>query len=107
LEPELAHLYNAEKVITIILTGQCSHLREVKMRTSEYRPEQTDYYRSNAFPAVDPSAPGDDALLPEVHSNVKGKHTDDDPASNEREKQVEAWMKDIKAFIRNIDVSKL
>ncbi len=77
------------------------------MKTDEYRPEQADYYRSNAFPGVDTGAPGDNALLPEVHSNVEGKHRDEDSASNEREKQVEAWMKDIKAFIRNIDVSKL
>ena len=45
--------------------------------------------------------------LGQPRAEDEGEPVEKDPASQEREQQLEAWMTDIKAFIRNIDTSKL
>jgi hypothetical protein len=77
------------------------------MKTTEYHPEQLDYYKNNAFPAIDNNDAREEVVAPQVPSNIEGKPTEEDPVRNEQEKQMEAWMSDIKAFIRGIDISKL
>jgi hypothetical protein len=94
-------------VITIILKQKYSHFREVKMKTIEYDTEQLEYYKNNAFPAIDNNDAREEVVAPQVPSNIEGNPTDEDPARKEQEKQMEAWMSDIKAFIRGIDISKL
>lgn len=77
------------------------------MKTTEYRPEQLDYYKNNAFPALDSNDVREEVVAPQVHSDIEGKAAEEDAARNEQEKQMEAWMSDVKAFIRGIDISKL
>jgi len=77
------------------------------MKTIEYRPEQLDYYKNNAFPAIDSNDAREEVVVPQVRSDIEGKPAEEDTARNEQEEQMEAWMSDIKAFIRGIDISKL
>jgi hypothetical protein len=77
------------------------------MKTIEHHTEQLDYYRNNAFPAIDTNDARGEVVVPQVSSEIEVKPAEEDAAGSELEKQMEAWMSDIKAFIRNIDISKL
>ena len=77
------------------------------MKTIEYHTEQLDYYKNNAFPAIDGNDAREEVVAPQVRSDIEVKPAEEDTSSNEQEKQMEAWMSDIKAFIRSIDISKL
>jgi hypothetical protein len=105
-QPGAKWLYNTEKVISFSLSKKSRHLKEVTMKTLEYDPEHIDYYKNNDFPALDSNRAVEDAMLP-PHPEVDGKPLEEDPINQEQEQQVEAWMTDIKAFIRSIDISKL
>ncbi|HOV88208.1 MAG TPA: hypothetical protein PLM79_17770 [Syntrophobacteraceae bacterium] len=78
------------------------------MRLSEMR-ETMEYLRDNAF-ALNrnemPNSP-EGAACPREQSSTHTHNGEEEPASREREKKLELWMEDVKAFIRNIDVSKL
>lgn len=76
------------------------------MKALEYNPEPKDFYRSGDFPNIDGNSAMEDAVG-QSRAEVEGKPVEKDPASQEREQLLEAWMTDIKAFIRNIDTSKL
>lgn len=77
------------------------------MKTIEYHPDPTDYYKSSDFPAIDGSTASEEGKVQQPHGEVDGKPLEKDPGSQEREQQLETWMTNIKAFIRSIDVSKL
>jgi hypothetical protein len=77
------------------------------MKTTEYHPEHLEFYKNNAFPAIDANDAREEIVAPQVHSDIEGKAAEEDTARNEQEKQMEAWMSDVKAFIRGIDISKL
>jgi hypothetical protein len=77
------------------------------MTVFEHSPERFEYYRNKEFSALDSRNSMEDAATPQPQGNVEGKPTEEDPISQEREQQLDIWMSDIKAFIRNIDVSKL
>jgi hypothetical protein len=77
------------------------------MKALERSPERVDYYRSNELPTIDGHSVMDDAATHQPQGNVEGKPAEKDPLLQEREQQLETWMSDIKAFIRNIDVNKL
>jgi hypothetical protein len=77
------------------------------MKTIECHTEQLDYYKNNAFPAIDSNDAREEVVVPQVRSDIEVKPAEEDTSSNEQEKQMEAWMSDIKAFIRSIDISKL
>ncbi len=66
-----------------------------------------DYYKENEFSALETNQAMDDVASPQPHGNVEVKAAEKDPANQEREQQLEAWMSDVKTFIRNIDTSKL
>jgi hypothetical protein len=77
------------------------------MKTIEYDVDRFDYYKNNGFPAVNHSEEREEVLVPQVRTDIEAKPVDEDTARSEREEQMEAWMSDIKAFIRAIDISKL
>jgi hypothetical protein len=77
------------------------------MKTIKYHIEQLDYYKSNAFPAIDSNDAREEVVVPQGSSDIEVKPAEEDTARNEREAQMEAWMSDVKAFIRSIDISKL
>jgi len=78
------------------------------MRLSDMR-ETMEYLRDNAF-ALNrnemPNSP-EGAAFPREQSSARAHNGEEDPVSREHEEKLELWMEDIKAFIRNIDVSKL
>jgi hypothetical protein len=76
------------------------------MKTLEYHPDRIDYYKSNDFSAIDGSSAMEDAIV-QPHSEADGKPLDKESCNQEREQQLEAWMTNIKAFIRSIDITKL
>ena len=77
------------------------------MKTHEYYPERADFYKNNDFPGLEGNSAVDDTMVQQPRSEVEGHPPEKDPGAQEREQQLEAFMTDIKAFIRNIDVSKL
>jgi hypothetical protein len=77
------------------------------MKTIRYDAEQLDYYKNNAFPAVNHNDEREEVVVPQVRSDIEAKPADEDAARSEQEEQMESWMSDIKAFIRGIDISKL
>jgi hypothetical protein len=77
------------------------------MRAVENNPERLDYFRSNEFSGLDNRSAMDDAATPQSPGNVEGKPVEKDSVNQEQEQQLETWMSEIKAFIRNIDISKL
>jgi hypothetical protein len=77
------------------------------MRVVEHSPEHLEYYRNKEFSALDGRNAMEDVATPQPQGDVEGKPAEKDPLSQEQEQQLETWMSDIKAFIRNIDISKL
>jgi hypothetical protein len=77
------------------------------MKTAEHHTEQLDYYKNNAFPAIDTNDAREEVVVPQVSSDIEVKPAEEDTALNEQEEKMEAWMSDVKAFIRSIDISKL
>ena len=77
------------------------------MTVHEHIPERLEYYRSNEFSDLESRNAMDDTATPHPQGNVEGKPAEQDPVNQERDQQLETWMSDIKAFIRNIDISKL
>lgn len=77
------------------------------MEHSNYRVEGLDYYRNNELSAMDTSRSGEEVVTLQPQSKADGQAMEQDPGSQERERQMDAWMSDIKAFIRSIDISKL
>jgi hypothetical protein len=77
------------------------------MKAIEYSSERFEYYRNNEFSGIENANAMEDVATPQPRGNVEVKATGKDPVNQEREQQLEAWMSDIKAFIRNIDTSKL
>jgi hypothetical protein len=77
------------------------------MRVSEHSPERVEYYRGNEFSPIEGHNVIDDVATPQPQANVEAKPAEKEPVSQEREQQMETWMSNIKAFIRNIDISKL
>jgi hypothetical protein len=69
--------------------------------------EHLEYYKNNEFSVLDNNQAMDEVSDPPPHGNVEGKAVEKDAVNQEREQQLEAWMSDIKTFIRNIDISKL
>lgn len=76
------------------------------MKNLEYDPQRMDLYRDKDLPNLDTGDPAEDAMV-KPQSEVDGKAVDKESLNQEREHQLEAWMMNIKAFIRSIDVSKL
>lgn len=69
-----------------------------------------EYYRGNDLASgnMDPPEPLEGPLPSQTHSaTVEAKAVDSDGPAQEREKQIEQWMENIKSFIRKIDVSSL
>jgi hypothetical protein len=76
------------------------------MKTLEYDANRMEFYKNNDFPAIDGSGAVEDAMV-QPHGEADGKPLEKDPNNQEREQQLEAWMVNVKAFIRSIDISKL
>jgi hypothetical protein len=77
------------------------------MKSATHYPESLEYFKNNDFPTLDTSNPVEDRVFQQANPDVEGKPIEKDSGNQERELQLETWMSDIKAFIRNIDVSKL
>ncbi len=77
------------------------------MKTLEYNPDRADFYKGKDYPTIEGSSTVDGSVAQPHRPEVKGKAPEEDPGAQEREQQLEAWMTDVKAFIRNIDISKL
>ena len=70
---------------------------------------QKDYYRGHELQTTNMEAPATiEGNLPgEKTPQVEATQTEPDAINAEREAQLELWMQQIKAFIRDIDVSSL
>lgn len=81
----------------------------MKMKFFAFNPEPLDYYKGNELPqnATEPNGSVDTPATHQANGAVDVKPAKDEALHKERERQIEAWMNDIRAFIRNIDVSKL
>jgi hypothetical protein len=77
------------------------------MKTSAFIAEHLEYYKNNELSALDANQVMDDVATPQRHENSEVEAVEKDAVSQEREQRLEAWMSDIKNFIRNIDISKL
>ncbi len=77
------------------------------MKAIEYSPERLEYYSKDEFSALENHNVMEDVVTSQPHGNVEVKAAEKDPINQEHEQQLEAWMSDIKTFIRNIDISKL
>ncbi len=77
------------------------------MKAIEYSVGQFEYYRNNEFSGIENAGAMEDLATPQPYENVEAKTAEKDPGSQDREQQLEAWMSDIKTFIRNIDIAKL
>jgi hypothetical protein len=77
------------------------------METSSCNCENLEYYRNNELSAIDTGRSDEEAVTLQPQGGVEGKPMQNDPGNQEREQQLEAWMGEVKAFIRNIDINKL
>ena len=77
------------------------------MKAIEYSSERLEFYRKEEFSALENNNAMEDVVTPQPRGNVEVKAAEKDPVNQEREQQLEAWMSNIKTFIRNIDISKL
>jgi hypothetical protein len=77
------------------------------MKAIDCSPERLEYYRKDEFSALENHSVMEDVVTPQPNGNVEVKAAEKDPINHEREQQLEAWMSNIKTFIRNIDISKL
>lgn len=71
--------------------------------------DTVDYYRGNELSAGSIEVPSGEreSSVTQTRSSVEGSNGEDDMMSKEREAQLELWMETVKAFIRQIDVSRL
>ena len=76
------------------------------MKALEYDANRMEYYKNSDFPAIDGSGAVEDAMV-QPPAEADGKPLETDPNNQEGEQQLEAWMVNVKAFIRGIDISKL
>ncbi len=76
------------------------------MKTFGYSSISMEYFKNREFPEVEGRGMSDEPIS-QPRGEVSEKPLEEDPGIQERERQQEAWMTDIKAFIRSIDISKL
>jgi hypothetical protein len=71
--------------------------------------DKVDYYRGNELSAGSIEVPSskEESPVSQTRSAVEGSNGEDDMISKEREAELELWMENVKAFIRQIDVSRL
>lgn len=71
--------------------------------------EALEYFRTKELTggSVPAANEVETAGLPLQRSDIDGEGTEQKVLNEEREKQMEKWMDDIKVFIRKIDVSAL
>ena len=69
----------------------------------------TTYFRGIELSPGAIEAPNrvDPQMIPQRSTEIEGRAGESEALSPEREKQLEAWMEQIKTFIRGIDVSSL
>ena len=79
------------------------------MNCREEMLDKVDYYRGNELSAGSMEVPSgeQESSVTQTRSSVEGSNGEDDMMSKEREAQLELWMENVKAFIRQIDVSRL
>lgn len=68
-----------------------------------------DFFRGNELSSGFLNVPDqrEQSMDPQTSSVVGGKREAADVISPEREKQLEAWMEQVRVFIRNIDIDRL
>lgn len=73
------------------------------------RLDKVDYYRGNELSAGNIEVPSSEqeSSVSQTRSSVEGSNGEDEMMSKEREAELELWMENVKAFIRQIDVSRL
>ena len=71
--------------------------------------ERVEYYRSNELPVGDIESPRNtpSSTTTQTRSAIERQSAEDESMSQEREKKIELWMENVKAFIREIDVGSL
>lgn len=69
----------------------------------------TEYFRDNDLPQGVIEAPNrvEAPMNPQTSPTVEGERGKAEVVNPEREEQIEAWMEQVKAFIRGIDVTRL
>ncbi len=79
------------------------------MNNFEINSRATEYFRGNELSpgVVETQKAVETPVSPQTNSTVQARIGNDQPLSPEREKEIEAWMEQIKAFIRSIDVNSL
>ena len=79
------------------------------MRFYKNRAEHAEWYKGQGV-STESLNVANRAESPFVSSSpgmVNTERAESDPAAEEREAKLELWMEEVKAFIRNIDVSNL
>lgn len=79
------------------------------MNTFENIGRATEYFRGNELSpgAMETPSRVEAPMTPQTNSAIEGRRADSEALSPEREKELEAWMKEVKTFIRGIDVGSL
>jgi hypothetical protein len=79
------------------------------MKTFAYNPGPLEYYRGNELSSggADTAKPMEEVISAQPNGPIEGNPAEEDAASKEKEQAVDAWMNDIRTFIRSIDVSSL
>jgi len=69
----------------------------------------TEYFKGNELSPGVMETPNrvETPMAPQTNSVVEGRTVESETLTPEREKQLEAWMEQIKTFIRGIDVNRL
>lgn len=82
---------------------------EDNMNEHRYLIQNEVYYRGNEASSgtVEAPLPAETGVVPQPLSAIEAKLGDKTAAGEEREKQLELWMENVKLFIRGIDVTKL
>lgn len=70
---------------------------------------RTGLYRGNDLSGggIGAASRGETPLSPRTPVNLEFQSEQNDKLSKEREQELESWMEEVKAFIRQIDVTKL
>ncbi len=68
-----------------------------------------ELYKGSDFPpgTVQPNEGIETPVASSVVSGAVARDESEDPMTKEREEKVESWMRDVMAFIRNIDLNNL
>ncbi|MFP5213493.1 MAG: hypothetical protein ACLGPL_08955 [Acidobacteriota bacterium] len=80
------------------------------MNHTAYATQKMESYRGHEFTpggAIEPLNPVEGQAIPQTQAVIEATVNNGETLDRNREEWLEGWMKDIKAFIRNIDVSKL